>query len=134
MQASVWFNYLGSRKRFWYAASLNTVVSGLHPDIARNVSKHLYVPDERGIRVIDVASCQHCIGIAWWTIVSDAPLWPLQGIVLTLLFTPEPLRVPLLELDRRYAYHTAGKVYHGGRLSSTFCDNLVYCSSLICPE
>lgn len=37
----------------------------------------------------------------------------MQGIVLTLLFTPEPLRVPLLELDRRYAYHTAGKVYHG---------------------
>ncbi len=35
------------------------------------------------------------------------------GIVLTLLFTPEPLRVPLLELDRKYAYHTAGKVYHG---------------------
>jgi MFS family permease len=58
--ASVWFNYLGSRKRFWYAASLNTA-----------------------------------------------------GILLTLLFTPEPLRVPLLELDRRYAYHTAGKVYHG---------------------
>jgi len=58
--ASVWFNYLASRERFWLAASLNSV-----------------------------------------------------GIVLTLLFTPEPLRVPLLELDRRYAYHTAGKVYHG---------------------
>jgi hypothetical protein len=28
VQASVWFNYLGSRKRFWYAASLNTVVRG----------------------------------------------------------------------------------------------------------
>ena len=26
---------------------------------------------------------------------------------------PEPLRVPLSELDRRYAYHMAGKVYHG---------------------
>ncbi len=38
------------------------------------------------------------------------------GIVLTLLFTPEPLRVPLLELDRKYAYHTAGKVYHGEAL------------------
>ncbi len=58
--ASVWFNYLKSRERFWLAASLNSV-----------------------------------------------------GIILTLLFTPEPLRVPLLELDRRYAYHTAGKVYHG---------------------
>ena len=58
--ASVWFNYLASRKRFWLAAALNSV-----------------------------------------------------GIILTLLFTPEPLRVPLLELDRRYAYHTAGKVYHG---------------------
>lgn len=58
--ASVWFNYLASRERFWLSASLNLV-----------------------------------------------------GILLTLLFTPEPLRVPLLELDRRYAYHTAGKVYHG---------------------
>jgi hypothetical protein len=28
MQASVWFNYLGSRKRFWYCASLNSVVGG----------------------------------------------------------------------------------------------------------
>lgn len=35
------------------------------------------------------------------------------GIFLTWLFVPEPLRVPLAELDRRYAYHTAGKVYHG---------------------
>ena len=35
------------------------------------------------------------------------------GIILTLVFTPEPLRVPLSELDRRYRYHTAGKVYHG---------------------
>ncbi len=35
------------------------------------------------------------------------------GIFLTFLFVPEPLRVPLAELDRRYAYHSAGKVYHG---------------------
>ena len=35
------------------------------------------------------------------------------GIILTILFTPEPLRVPLAELDRRYRYHSAGKVYHG---------------------
>ena len=35
------------------------------------------------------------------------------GIILTLIFTPEPLRVPLAELDRKYAYATAGKVYHG---------------------
>ena len=35
------------------------------------------------------------------------------GIILTVIFTPEPLRVPLAELDRRYRYHTAGKVYHG---------------------
>jgi hypothetical protein len=35
------------------------------------------------------------------------------GIFLTFLFVPEPLRVPLAELDRRYAYHQAGKVYHG---------------------
>ena len=38
------------------------------------------------------------------------------GIILTLLFTPEPLRVPLSELDRRYDYHRAGKVYHGVHL------------------
>lgn len=36
-----------------------------------------------------------------------------MGIALTLLFTPEPLGVPLLELDRKYAYYQAGKVYHG---------------------
>ena len=35
------------------------------------------------------------------------------GIFLTFLFVPEPLRVPLAELDRRYAYTSAGKVYHG---------------------
>ena len=35
------------------------------------------------------------------------------GIFLTFLFVPEPLRVPLAELDRRYAYSQAGKVYHG---------------------
>ncbi len=35
------------------------------------------------------------------------------GIFLTFLFVPEPLRVPLAELDRRYAYTQAGKVYHG---------------------
>ena len=40
------------------------------------------------------------------------------GIVLTWLFTPEPLRVPLSELDRRYAYHTAGKTYHGAVLET----------------
>ncbi len=32
---------------------------------------------------------------------------------MTFLFVPEPLRVPLSELDRRYEYHDAGKVYHG---------------------
>ncbi len=37
------------------------------------------------------------------------------GIFLTFLFVPEPLRVPLAELDRRYAYSAAGKVYHGAR-------------------
>ena len=51
--------------------------------------------------------------------------------MLTLLFTPEPLRVPLLELDRRYAYHTAGKVYHGRRLTSTSSDSLVYCRHML---
>ena len=40
------------------------------------------------------------------------------GIFLTFLFVPEPLRVPLAELDRRYAYSTAGKVYHGARPAS----------------
>jgi hypothetical protein len=40
-QASVWFNYLGSRKRFWYAASLNTAVSGLSP--MPEVSQHTCV-------------------------------------------------------------------------------------------
>ncbi len=38
------------------------------------------------------------------------------GIFLTFLFVPEPLRVPLAELDRRYAYSAAGKVYHGALL------------------
>ena len=38
------------------------------------------------------------------------------GIFLTFLFVPEPLRVPLAELDRRYAYSSAGKVYHGAYL------------------
>ena len=33
--------------------------------------------------------------------------------MVTFLFVPEPLRVPLSELDRRYEYHDAGKVYHG---------------------
>ena len=74
------------------------------------------------MRLIDAAE-QHFIccfvakrpsELAWWTIGSNAVCYDLlQGILLTLLFTPEPLRVPLLELDRRYAYHTAGKVYHG---------------------
>ena len=41
------------------------------------------------------------------------------GIILTILFTPEPLRVPLAELDRRYDYYTAGKVYHGAHHHST---------------
>ncbi len=35
------------------------------------------------------------------------------GILVTFLFVPEPLRVPLSELDRRYEYYQAGKVYHG---------------------
>ena len=35
---------------------------------------------------------------------------------MTALFVPEPLRVPLSELDRRYEYHDAGKVYHGAPL------------------
>ena len=45
------------------------------------------------------------------------------GIFLTFFFVPEPLRVPLAELDRRYAYHTAGKVYHGA--SADLCDTRV---------
>ncbi len=53
------FNYLGSRKRFWYAASLNSV-----------------------------------------------------GIVLTLLFTPEPLRVPVRPLDVYIATYLANPSCH----------------------
>ena len=41
------------------------------------------------------------------------------GIFLTFLFVPEPLRVPLAELDRRYAYSSAGKVYHGASCQRT---------------
>jgi MFS family permease len=35
------------------------------------------------------------------------------GFVLTLLFTPDPLRVSLTEVDRRWSYIRAGKIYHG---------------------
>ena len=33
--------------------------------------------------------------------------------LLTLLFTPDPLRVSLTEVDRRWSYIRAGKEYHG---------------------
>ena len=52
-----------------------------------------------------------CIPCGRWTSALST-----VGIFLTFLFVPEPLRVPLAELDRRYAYHTAGKVYHGASL------------------
>jgi MFS family permease len=58
--ATIFFNYIGNKPRFWWCSGLNSV-----------------------------------------------------GIFLTFFFVPEPLRVPLAELDRRYAYHSAGKVYHG---------------------
>lgn len=35
------------------------------------------------------------------------------GFLLTLLFMPDPLRVSLAEVDRRWAYLRSGRVYHG---------------------
>ena len=35
------------------------------------------------------------------------------GFILTLLFMPDPLRVSLAEVDRRWAYIRSGRTYHG---------------------
>ena len=37
----------------------------------------------------------------------------LRSFLLTLIFMPDPLRVSLTEVDRRWAYIRAGKEYHG---------------------
>ncbi|CAK0780840.1 hypothetical protein CVIRNUC_005193 [Coccomyxa viridis] len=58
--ASVWFNYLGTRQKFWITASFN-----------------------------------------------------FGGALLTLLFMPDPLRLSLTELDRRFSFIAQGKTYHG---------------------
>jgi MFS family permease len=58
--ASVWFNYLASREKFWLTASFNV-----------------------------------------------------GGALLTALFVPDPVRVSLTELDRRWNYLKAGRVYQG---------------------
>ncbi|KAK9795893.1 hypothetical protein WJX73_010315 [Symbiochloris irregularis] len=58
--ASVWFNYLDGRTKFWLTAAFN-----------------------------------------------------IGGFVLTLLFMPDSLRVSLTETDRRWAYITSGRMYHG---------------------
>ncbi|KAK9842394.1 hypothetical protein WJX84_005508, partial [Apatococcus fuscideae] len=58
--ASVWFNYLANRDKFWSTSTFNVA-----------------------------------------------------GGILTLICLPDPLRVSLTELDRRWRYALAGKVYHG---------------------
>ena len=62
--ASVWFNYLDGRTKFWLTSSFN-----------------------------------------------------IGGLLLTLLFMPDPLRVSLTEVDRRWSYLTSGRVYHGEAIS-----------------
>ena len=56
------------------------------------------------------------------------------GIFLTFLFVPEPLRVPLAELDRRYTYTSAGKVYHGAFLALKLVMVGVHCDVPLTSE